>query len=153
MEIQKWDPQVPFKYWTFTWLSLRRVLIFWSVHLFFFSFRSFPFTSLPFIDLLCLSQSLLASAAASAFTSSFPTARKPLQWARDAAALLRHAFYCGQQTKCNPLPVNHSFLSSCLFSFFLWLLFFFVSKLSCLIYSCWTSKPNCIFCLLLVYFW
>lgn len=99
--------------------------------------ESLPITSLSFID-LC-SQSLLASAAASAFTSSFPTAWKSLQWARDAAALLRHALCCGQQTKCNPLPLNLCFWSFCLFSFFRRLLFFLVSKHSCLTYLGWTT--------------
>lgn len=105
----------------FTRLSLKCYVVFFLSDLIFSLYLS------VFYWLLC-SQSLLASAAASAFTSSFPTARQPIQWARDAAALLRHAHHCGQQTKCNPLALITHLFSSSFFCFLALLLNLFMAN-------------------------
>lgn len=65
------------------------------------SFSSFLQTWAFVLSRWPLFYSLAASAAASAFTSSFPTARRPLQWTRDAAALLGSSLCSRQQAKCN----------------------------------------------------
>lgn len=98
-------PQLPNQsVWTFSVCSL--VLTKSTTHLQLYSFHVWSIFLFHSFSLLCFHPS--ASAATSAFTSSFPTARRPLQWTRDAAALLRHALHSRQQTKCNHLAHNHN---------------------------------------------